>query len=86
VRTIEVGKKAAGPVRFTWDGRSDDGLVMPAGTYTVAVKASKEDGTTVGSTQETTGTVKSVSFDKGYPVLQLSNGSAVPISDLLKVQ
>jgi hypothetical protein len=26
-----------------------------------------------------------VSFDKGYPVLELDNGVAVPVSDLLKV-
>lgn len=86
IRTIDIGKKAAGLVRLTWDGRSDDGVVMPAGTYTVTVKATNDAGKAVSSTQETTGTVKSVSFDKGYPVLQLSNGVSVPISDLLKVQ
>ena len=86
IRTFDVGKKKAGMVNTSWDGRSDTGLVAPAGTYTVTVKATKADGSTVSSTQETTGTVNSVSFDKGYPVLQLSNGVSVQVSDLLRVQ
>ncbi len=86
VRTIDIGTKKEGLVKLNWDGRSDDGLVMPAGTYTVTVKAQNAEGLSVSSTQETTGTVQSVSFDKGYPVLQLQNGVSVPISDLLRVQ
>jgi hypothetical protein len=35
--------------------------------------------------QETSGLIQSVSFDKGYPVLNLDSGVSVPVADLLKV-
>lgn len=85
IATVELGTRKAGINTFQWNGRTDEGEVAPKGTYTVQVSAKTEAGSPISSSQETTGTVNSVSFDKGYPVLQLSNGVSVPISDLLKV-
>jgi flagellar basal-body rod modification protein FlgD len=85
IRTIPVGAHGAGLVKVNWDGRDDQGNVMAAGTYAVSVQAKTEDGSAVSVAQETTGLVKSVAFDKGYPVLTLANGMQVPVSDLLKV-
>lgn len=86
VRTLDLGGRNAGISRITWDGRSDDGLVQPAGTYAVNIKANDADGGTVVVSQETSGTITGVGFDKGYPVLQLSNGVNAPVSDLLRVE
>jgi flagellar basal-body rod modification protein FlgD len=86
VRTLDLGGRNAGISRIQWDGRSDDGIVQPKGTYAVSVRAADEDGGTVVVSQETTGTLTGVSFDKGYPVLHLSNGVSVPVSDLLRVE
>lgn len=86
IRTLDIGERDAGTVSMMWDGRTNQGIVAPAGTYTVTVSAKNEAGGTVSSSQETTGIVDAVSFDKGYPVLQLSNGVSVPVSDLLSVQ
>jgi len=86
VRTLDLGTRPAGISRITWDGRSDDGLVQPAGTYAVNVKAADADGGTVVVSQETSGTITGVAFDKGYPVLRLSNGVSAPVSDLLRVE
>jgi len=86
IRTIDVGARRTGTISINWDGRSDAGLVQPKGTYKVAVSAKNEAGSTIATSQETTGTVKAVSFDKGYPVLQLDNGVAVPVADLIKVE
>lgn len=85
IRTIPVGPHAPGLVKVNWDGRDDQGNIMPAGTYAVSVQAKDGGGNTVAVAQETTGLVKSVAFDKGYPVLTLANGMQVPVSDLLKV-
>ena len=85
IRTIPVGAHNAGLVKVNWDGRDDQGNVMAAGTYAVSVQAKTKDGSAVSVAQETTGLVKSVAFDKGYPVLTLANGMQVPVSDLLKV-
>lgn len=86
IRTLDMGGRPAGINKITWDGRSDEGIVQPAGTYAVSVKANDADGGTVSVSQETSGTVVGVAFDKGYPVLQLSNGVSAPVSDLLRVE
>ena len=86
IRTIPIGAHSAGLVKVNWDGRDDQGNVMAAGTYAVSVQAKTQDGNAVSVAQETTGLVKSVAFDKGYPVLTLANGMQVPVSDLLKVE
>jgi flagellar basal-body rod modification protein FlgD len=86
VRTLDLGERPAGVSRIAWDGRSDDGIVQPAGTYAVAIQAKDEDGGTVVVSQETSGTITGVAFDKGYPVLHLSNGVSAPVSDLLRVE
>ena len=85
VRTIPIGARTAVLVKTSWDGRDDSGNVMPAGTYAVSVQAKSDAGGAVSVTQETTGTVTSVAFDKGYPVLSLDNGMQVPVSDLIEV-
>jgi flagellar basal-body rod modification protein FlgD len=86
VRTIDVGAKKAGLANIQWDGRNDGGVVQPAGTYSVTISAKDAGENTITVAQETTSTVKSVSFDQGYPVLHLDNGVSVPVSDLLKVE
>jgi flagellar basal-body rod modification protein FlgD len=86
VRTLDLGSRPAGITKVTWDGRNDAGIVQPAGTFAVSVKAADKDGGTVVVSQETSATVTGVAFDKGYPVLQLSNGVSAPVSDLLRVE
>ena len=85
VRSLDLGPRSAGTSRVQWDGRSDSGQVQPAGTYVVEVEANTEDGSPVTASQQTSGIITGVSFDKGYPVLHLDNGTDVPISDLLRV-
>jgi flagellar basal-body rod modification protein FlgD len=85
IRTIPIGPHDAGLIKMSWDGKDDHGNIMPAGTYAVSVQAKAKDGSAVSVSQETTGLVKSVAFDKGYPVLTLANGMQVPVSDLLQV-
>jgi len=86
VRTLDLGGRPAGISRITWDGKSDDGIVQPQGTYAVAIRSTDADGGTVVVSQETSGTITGVAFDKGYPVLHLSNGVNAPVSDLLRVE
>jgi flagellar basal-body rod modification protein FlgD len=43
VRSIDLdAQKSAGTVPFQWDGKTDDGLVAPDGTYTFSVTATQE--------------------------------------------
>ena len=85
VRTVDLGAKSAGIVRFNWDGRDNAGIVQPAGAYRVSVEARSAADEPVLVAQETSGLVKGVSFEQGYPVLHLDTGVSVPVSDLLRV-
>jgi flagellar basal-body rod modification protein FlgD len=85
VRTITAGAHAAGVAQIQWDGRDDTGTIQPAGSYQVTVAASDAAGNPVSVNQQTSGQVLNISFDKGYPVLQLDSGVSVPVSDLLEV-
>jgi len=86
VRTIDLGPRPAGPVSITWDGKDSNGLSVPQGNYTLQIHATDANGAPVGTSQDTTGTVTKVSFDKGYPELLLDNGTTGAISDLVAVQ
>jgi flagellar basal-body rod modification protein FlgD len=85
IRNMDIGGKGTGLQKHTWDGKGDTGVVMPPGLYKVVVEATAGNGAKVNVTQNVTGTVKSIAFDKGYPELQLDNGLKIPVSDLLRV-
>lgn len=85
IRTMDAGARNAGLVKLTWDGKNDSGVRQNPGPYTVTVTAKTQGGAPIPVTQNGKGRVAAVSFAKGYPELQLDNGLAVPISDLLDV-
>lgn len=85
VRTMEMGARDKGTLNVPWDGKNDAGVTQPAGNYTMDIKATTEDGKDVSVTQDVTGTVVQVTFDKGYPELVLDSGVRVPVSDLVSV-
>ena len=85
VRTIPVGAKAAGTVSVQWNGQNDSGNPQPAGPYQVTVTAKNADGGPVSLTQQSSGIVQSVSFDRGFPVMHLDSGVSAPVGDLLSV-
>jgi flagellar basal-body rod modification protein FlgD len=86
VRTLDLGPKASGTVKVSWDGKDKNGLYMPAGPYSVAVDAKTSGGVPVSVLQQSSGRVSAVSFDKGYPLLHLDSGLTSPVSDLLRVE
>ena len=82
---MHLGAGAAGLVRASWDGRDSNGLTQPTGAYAVSVVAKGQGGVPVDVSQETTGNLMSISFEKGYPNLLLDNGVSAPSSDLLRI-
>jgi flagellar basal-body rod modification protein FlgD len=85
VRTLPVSARAAGTVTVSWNGQSDSGLPMPAAPYQVTVTAKSETDAPVTLTQQSSGTVRSISFDQGFPVLTLDTGVTAPVGDLVSV-
>lgn len=86
VRTITLGTRPAGAMSVVWDGKTTAGEPALKGNYTVKVNATKADGSPVSATQDVSGLVTKISFDKGYPELTLDNGTTTPISDLVGVE
>ncbi len=85
VRTMNLGSQPAGPVAVPWDGTDDDGNTVSAGQYTAEVSARDKSGNPVNVSQDVSGIVVGVSFDKGYPEVELDTGATAPISDLISV-
>jgi flagellar basal-body rod modification protein FlgD len=85
VRTLDLGARPGGPLSIQWDGRDANGQPVPRGSYQLSVAATTADGRSIDVTQDVTGTVTRVSFERGYPELFLDTGSAAPISDLVSV-
>lgn len=85
LRTIEIGAHAKGPVQVVWDGKDANGMSAKAGTYSLVIHAQDAEGTAVNTTQDVTGTVTRVAFDKGFPEVTLDNGTTAAISDLVGV-
>lgn len=86
IRTLNVGAHGAGALPITWDGKDDSGTPAPKGTYSIKVDAQTADGKSINATQDVSGKVVKVTFDKGYPELHLDSGVTAPISDLVSVQ
>lgn len=85
VRTLPIGPRAPGNVTIAWNGQSDSGLPQPAGPYQVTVTAKADNDAPVTLTQQSSGTIRSVSFEQGFPVLQLDTGVTAPVGDLVSV-
>lgn len=85
VRTLDLGSKPKGALSIGWDGRDDQNNFVRAGTYSVEIQASRDNGESVGVTQDVKGVVRSISFEHGYPELELDSGAKAPISDLVSV-
>ena len=85
IRTMELGGRPGGAVGIAWDGKDDSGQPAARGTYSAKVSAVNAAGQAVEASQDVTGKVMKVSFDKGYPELLLDSGATAPVSDLVSV-
>jgi flagellar basal-body rod modification protein FlgD len=85
VRNLQVSARAAGKVTVQWNGQDDTGLPQPAGPYQVTVSAKNAADRAVPLTQQSSGLIQSISFDRGFPVIHLDSGVTAPVGDLLQV-
>ena len=81
VRTLEMGAQKAGNVDFTWDGKNDDGELMPKGNYTFTASTKTDTGTTALTTY-LPATVNSVTLIKtgGEVMLNLAGLGSIGMS------
>jgi flagellar basal-body rod modification protein FlgD len=85
VRTMRLGKHAAGSFDVTWDGRDDAGNTLPPGDYRARITAADASGKGVGVEMRGTGLVTGVVFENGYPELMVA-GSRIKMSDIVELR
>ena len=84
VRTVTLGGMEAGQHEYEWDGRNDDGSVVPEGTYRIEVHAKKGEET-VGTTTRLSGRVTGLDFSSGYAELMVGGVRVLP-ADIIEVR
>jgi len=85
VRTASLGAQAAGDTTFSWDGRDNNGTVLPAGAYSFSVTGTSASGSAVAATTYTAGRVDGVSLVNDTPSLTIG-AATVSMADVINVK
>lgn len=84
VRTAELGASTAGDNVVSWDGRDNNGALLPAGAYTFAVVAKSADGSSLPVTTYTTGKIDGVNLSGSAPLLTIGSTS-IALADVISM-
>jgi flagellar basal-body rod modification protein FlgD len=85
VKTVPLSAMAAGDNTFAWDGRDNNGALLPAGAYSFGVTATASNGAAVTAATYTAGKIDGVSFTNGKPTLTIG-GASVSLADLITIK
>lgn len=84
VRTLQLGARPAGALEVSWDGKDQNGNLLPAGEYTISATAKTGEGLSMDVDLRGRGLVRGVTFEGDAPLL-LIGGSRVRMSDVVEV-
>lgn len=84
VRVIEAGPHKKGVWDLSWEGRDQDGNLLPSGEYSYTVAAVDPSGAPVKSTTYSSGRVDGVTYNNGVPYLTV-NGKNFSASSLVSI-
>ncbi|WP_272699186.1 flagellar hook assembly protein FlgD [Desulfovibrio sp. Fe33] len=85
VRTVELGSKEAGTYQYTWDGKNENGDLLPDGQYGVGILGQDLDGDYVMVQTEISGRVDGVVTENGTQYLRLEDGRFVNMLNVKEV-
>jgi flagellar basal-body rod modification protein FlgD len=85
VRTATLGSCTAGDSTVSWDGRDNNGALLPAGSYTFAISAAAADGTALTATTYTTGRIDGVDLAGSTPQLTIG-ASSIALANVISVK
>ncbi|MSN25412.1 MAG: flagellar hook assembly protein FlgD [Geobacter sp.] len=85
VKSITTAALAQGDSSVAWDGRADNGVLMPAGAYSFSVNGTTAGGSKVLATTYTSGRIDGVSISNGTPTLTVGAAS-IALSDVISVK
>jgi flagellar basal-body rod modification protein FlgD len=84
VRTIQGAAGNLGDNVVPWDGRNNQGLLMPMGQYTFSVNATDDAGAAITSSSFVTGTISGVRYKSDGTVFVV-DGVEIPLSKILEI-
>jgi flagellar basal-body rod modification protein FlgD len=85
VRTIDDGLKDDSKQKIVWDGKNQQGVTQPDGTYTFQVSAVDAKGQAISVSSNFVATVTGISFENGVVYLHCGP-KKITLSDILSVQ
>ena len=80
----QPGETAAGTHVFTWDGKTNAGVQLPDGNYTLQIQAVSAGNTKITPSIASVGAVQAVGVQNGAATFTV-NGMAIPMSELVTV-
>jgi flagellar basal-body rod modification protein FlgD len=80
----QAGELTAGQHNFDWNGTDNNGRQLPDGVYTLAVAATKADGSSDDTAVASKGVVDEVNLTGSEPLLMIGS-MAVPLSQVAAV-
>ncbi|MFN3821476.1 MAG: flagellar hook assembly protein FlgD [bacterium] len=86
LRTLTFPNPASGDLEINWDGRNQQGILLPPGEYSIRLNARGFGGETIEAIPIYQGKILAVRFEEGNPVLVVADrtipfGSVFEISD-----
>ncbi|EGB15957.1 flagellar hook capping protein [Pseudodesulfovibrio mercurii] len=85
VRTVELGSKESGTYQYTWDGKDEDGELLPDGQYGVGILGVDTGGDYVMVQTEISGKVDGVVTEDGTQYLRLEDGRFINMLNVKEV-
>ncbi|MCJ2166253.1 MULTISPECIES: flagellar hook assembly protein FlgD [unclassified Pseudodesulfovibrio] len=85
VRTVELGSKDKGTYQYTWDGKNENGVLLPDGQYGVGILGEDVSGKHVMVQTEISGRVDAVVTENGTQYLRLSDGRFINFLNIKEV-
>ncbi len=85
VRTEASGSSAAGIHTYNWDGKDNNGVQLPPGTYTFEVEAQDAAGDPVETITATSSTVTDILYEDNGAYLRLEGGITTTLGQIISV-
>lgn len=85
VRQVILGPQNAGNATYSWDGKDNQGVALPSGTYTFKIDALNASGAAVPASTLMSGKVTGITFENNATYLVLTGGLKVQLGDIKEI-